>query len=125
MSVFWKSSALEPLVKARQRAIEDFRDRIPQDVIKEANEYRVLKIKKNEHRRRLKSVWLGVAKQDIISGAGFTYEGTEALSDAELARLEQLEKSKIVLDYLMEEVSFRRDLFRQEDRTFLKQGKKL
>ena len=115
---------LASLVKARQRAIEDFVDSTPGHVLEDVREYRVLKIKENEFRRREKAVWLGVAKTDIMDGAGFAYEGTEALSKEEIARLEQLEKTKHVLGYLSREAEFRRNLFRQEDKAFAKQAKR-
>jgi len=65
-----------------------------------------------------KSIGLGTAHEDIKAGAGFVFEGVEALSTEEEARLMQLERVEEIQGYFAREVAFRRRLCRQEDLSF-------
>ena len=115
---------LKPLAEAREKATNDFVGKFPSDLHTLVSEYRQLQLKQNTHRRYVKAVELGTVHEDIKGGAGFVYEGVEALSTEDEARMRQLERVEEIHDYFAKENDFRRKLFKQEDMSFVKATKK-
>jgi len=124
MTEISRSERLAYLLPSRQAATGKFLSKFPKDVLDKVSDYRSLKMKENAYRRFLKAREFGTLKQDIEENAGFAYEQTEALSDQELARISSLEKSRALMKYLREEASFRRALFKQEQKALEKRAKK-
>ncbi len=119
-----KLELADSLSSVRQRARLEFLDKFPNEIRKNAEEYKFLKAKENDYRRFLNAAHAGLVEHDIGINAGFAYEGVEPLSSEEAARLSLLEKSKPVKYFLDKELDFRRKLVQLEEKHFSRAVKK-